>query len=143
MVEKPTAIVALKPPMKPLTKKFDIHEPVFRSCATIIVGWEWERLKKWLNKYQHKDESPIDDFHKFADGIQFSIKTKSGDMSYVIYLKRFIYMAKDLGILSHELNHLIFRILTSKQIPIRDENDEVFCYLQEFYLREITKKLLK
>lgn len=126
---------------KPISKKFDIIEPVFCSCVTIIVGWKWDKLKNYLNKHQHLNEKPIDDFHEFSSGVQFQIKTKSGRIAWVIYLNQFVYMAKDLGILVHEVGHLVFRILETKQVPIRGENDEVFCYLQEYYVREIIKKI--
>lgn len=38
------------------------------------------------------------------------------------------------GILGHEIAHLVFRMFTSRGILISEENDEAFCYYQEWLL---------
>lgn len=124
-----------------IVKKFDINEPVFSTAATIIIGWPWEKVKQYIEKHQHEDQPPIEDTHKFSDGVMFPVKTKRGDKAYLVYIKEFSFTNANIACLSHEVAHLIFRLLETHQIPIQVDNDEVFCKLQEYYINAIFKKL--
>ena len=118
-----------------------IYEPVFRSCCEVLVGYTFDEAKKWIEKRQHKGEPKMDDFHRFSNGVAFEIKNARGDSSQVLWFPVFQRKSTYIGIVVHEVGHLIFRIFTRKQIPLREENDEVFCYLQEFYVKEILRRL--
>ena len=118
-------------------KHLQIREPVFRSCCDVIIGYTFDEARKWIHARQDPKEPLIDDFHRFSDGVAFTIKSKSGRTHEVLWFPS----TKNIGVLVHETGHLAFRILTKKQIPIREENDEIFCYLQEYYFREILKKI--
>jgi len=39
--------------------------------------------------------------------------------------------------ISHEISHLIFQLFDNRWIPIRLENDEIFSYHMQFYMKEI------
>lgn len=39
--------------------------------------------------------------------------------------------------ISHEVTHLVFWLLDRCWIPINKDNDEIFAYLVDFYVREI------
>ena len=39
--------------------------------------------------------------------------------------------------ISHEISHLIFQLFDNRWIPIRYENDEIFSYHMQFYMKEI------
>ena len=120
-----------------MKKHLKITEPVFRSCVDVIIGYNFDEARKWIQARQHKDDPPIDDFHRFSDGVSFTIKSETGREHEILWFPS----TKNIGVLVHETAHLTFRILTKKQIPIREENDEVFCYLQEYYFREILKRI--
>lgn len=125
-----------------MTKKYlRIYEPVFKSCCEVLIGHTFDEAKKWIEARQHKDEPKIDDFHRFSDGVSFQIKNIKGSFSQVLWIPYFQGKTTYTETIVHETGHLVFRILTQKQIPLREENDEVFCYLQEFYVKEILKRL--
>lgn len=114
-----------------------VLDPVFRSCVDVIVGYSFDEARKWIHARQHESEPLIDDFHRYSDGVSFTIKGKSGRTHQVLWFPNI----KNISVLVHETAHLVFRILTNKQIPIKEENDEVFCYLQEYYFKEILKRI--
>jgi len=55
---------------------------------------------------------------------------------WIIYI--YIKNKEDLPTLVHEILHWVILIFEDKQI---DPQEELMCYLQEFYFREILKKL--
>ena len=118
-----------------------IFEPVYRSCADILVDYTFDEMKKWIEESQHESEPKLDDFHRFSEGVAFQIKGKTGRLHQVIWLARWKHDTDAIGNLIHELTHLTFRILEVKQIPIRGDNDEIFCYLLEYYVKEVLKKI--
>lgn len=120
-----------------MKKHIKIEEPVFRSCVDIIIGYTFDEARKWIHARQHESEPLIDDFHRFSDGVSFTIKGKAGRNHQILWFPN----TKSISVLVHECTHLVMRILTNKQIPIREDNDEVFCYLLEYYIREILKKI--
>ena len=125
-------------------KKYEsylIQEPVFETSVALIVNCSFEEMKKWDEARRHPDEDPLSDREKNANGFCYAARNKLGEHCFVVYVKKFDWTVQCMGVLIHELTHLIFRICDYKNIPIRLENDEVFCYLLEYYQRQALSKL--
>lgn len=123
--------------------KFTLREPVYASIVTFFVGNSFEQFCKIVEKYKHADEKPIDKELRDANGMAVTMRNKNDEVCHVIWLKYFNWNVRPIGILAHEIGHIIFAILNHKNVPIRVENDETFCYLYEFYFVEALKKLNK
>lgn len=113
---------------------FSVQEDTLKSCCTFVVN---EPLDKAKSLIEAKSDDKIDySIIDGANGCCISTKFRDGKTGFLIWLRNFSpKRVENLGTVAHEINHLTFSILESKGIPIRKENDEVFCYVHDFYLR--------
>lgn len=128
---------------KPRRIKFELREPVYRSIVTFFIGYSFKEFNAIVEKYRHEKEKPLDQEYRDSLGMAVTMRNKSDEICHTVWLQHFSWDVKPLGVLAHELGHIIFAILDHKQVPIRIENDEAFCYLYEFYYMETLRKLNK
>lgn len=97
----------------------------------------WYGSREDIRKQMKKDMMPWDfDRYDFCSSIDaFFYYHKELDMGFL-----YLYNTS-VDVIAHELMHTIFRMLDSRWIPIRLENDEVPAYLMSWYMREILKFL--
>ncbi len=46
-----------------------------------------------------------------------------------------------LSIINHEILHIVVSILSWAGVPLTDESEEVYCYMLQYYTKEIYKRL--
>jgi len=124
-------------------KQFIITDKVFLTEVLFFVNCKLEELgekgKKWgLKKRDFKD------FDKDVVGMAIEPKKR---FFRIIWLRRFSGRVRDIGLLSHEIFHLVIDILENKEVGIKairkkgNQGDETGAYLMGFYLKEALKFL--
>jgi len=124
-------------------KQFIITDKVFLTEVLFLVNCKLEELgekgKKWgLKKRDFKD------FDKDVAGLEIEPKKR---FFRIIWLRRFSGRVRDIGLLSHEIFHLVIDILENKEVGIKairkkgNQGDETGAYLMGFYLKEALKFL--
>ena len=124
-------------------KQFIITDKVFLTEVLFIVNCKLKELgekgKKWgLKKRDFKD------FDKDVAGLEIEPKKR---FFRIIWLRRFSGRVRDIGLLSHEIFHLVIDILKNKEVGIKairkkgNQGDETGAYLMGFYLKEALKFL--
>lgn len=63
--------------------------------------------------------------------------TEKDEHHFVMYLPKDC----DISVVCHEAAHMTFYIMDFVGVPIDDENQEAFCYLQEYLVKKIVKRL--
>lgn len=54
--------------------------------------------------------------------------------------ERFVVMNNySVEMAAHEFTHVVFHMLEDRWVPVRRENDEVFCYSLQYFIREYMK----
>lgn len=119
---------------------YDIGEDIYCTHVTIVVNCDFPSFVKWLKRHTNEDLSDLGEYEA-GQGLHIGIKNKSGQPSHAIWIKHFDWTIPDMGVLAHELIHFIMAVLHQKRIPIRQENDEVFAYLYEYYFTQAFRKL--
>jgi len=123
--------------------KFILSEPVYETSCTFLINEPLEAVKVLAQKNATKknyEKTYWIDFEK-NQGTYFSFLQELDKEFRILHIPKFSWTVKDMAILGHEIAHLIFAIMSYKEIPIKIENDETFCYLFEYYLRGAFDKL--
>jgi hypothetical protein len=97
-------------------KVFNIHLDFFYDCEfnEIPIEDKWEA--KWYGRFLHFP-----------------------DWSNLIWVED----VDDITAITHELLHFTFENLKNLWVEYCSESEEVFCYLQQYFLKEILQKTLK
>lgn len=123
--------------------EFAISEPVIGSNCRFFVGYSFEEMKKIIDERKHPKADGLEDEWEHSDGFCITIKNVENLPSHAVWLKHFDWDVHSLGVLSHEVVHLVMHVFKNANIPVRIENDEVFAYMQEFYFTKALEKLNK
>ena len=107
-------------------KVYKINDPIYKAQLTLIIG-DYDKTVKYLKKCDV-------DLSEFGDETRGKFYYDKGISK--IYLERL-----DLFTLIHELYHFVIFALSSRHIPINEDNDEVCAYYMEFMFKQIAKKL--
>lgn len=126
---------------KPKNKQIIIINPIFKTETLFMIG-----DRDWANKILEKNETKdrIDD-----DCLGTVLRNDRGQYVYVYIQPKGNEIDFVTG-LTHEITHLVTRILESRNVftigeinceKVTGNGDETFAYTVEFYLREVLKKL--
>ncbi len=121
---------------------FCITEPVFRSAVSIYANCSWEDVVKNVKKHRPSADINIRD----GDEAKGRHNILNGDFGTIrlLWLETFSYdNVEALGILVHEVDHLVWHIMKDMGIGFCDSTREVHAYLSEFYFTAIAASLKK
>lgn len=118
---------------------FKVSEKVYEIPLIISVGDYDKCAEQNEKKYNLKklDQSYF--------GGEAKIWTNNGNAICTIWLPVFSYHnPEDISTLSHEIDHVAFRILEHVEIPIVDNmSNHAYIYLKQYFLNESLKRLKK
>mgnify|MGYP001593908611 FL=1 len=125
-------------------KIFQIYEPLFKTQPILITNCSYSELAKYLKKKYGVEEK--DDCITTAGQCLTYLDTKTESTLRIIYLKKLDKKPENLGVLIHELLHLVVRVLEDRGVPLIKDvrnmpGDETAAYLMEFYFLEVLKKI--
>lgn len=116
-------------------KIFEVRENVYKTHTLFITNCsqaEFVRIAKKYNKH-------LEEFDDYTCGCV--VQDPSGNFFRIVYIQSFDKTAGSLGIISHELFHLVVRICSDKGVRVSVGSDEAAAYLYEFYMFECVKHL--
>ncbi len=121
-------------------KVLQVEDPVFKTEPLFVLGCSRDRLASYL---QRRFGVHID-----ADGAAARATTTGQMLTFDRAPWRVVWVkdAKDIGVLLHELFHLVTRICADRAIPIvahfqsGENGDETAAYLFEFFARAVIKR---
>lgn len=113
-----------------------VHDPVFKSGCLFVLGATPDELNRRLRRYGLEQE--------VSPAHAGSLFTYDREPWRVVWTR-----AVDLGVLAHELVHLVTRILDDRGIPTHPtyadlpqyHGDEPAAYLLEFYLVRVLQRV--
>lgn len=112
-------------------KRFIIHDPVFHASVYVQLGGDPKKAVDWFANDIKVDEYEAD--LRDSSGKFFENSSHHGGC---IWTKN----KSDILSLIHEALHATHYILRRMRIELREDSEEVFCYYQEWLLREISLK---
>lgn len=111
--------------MREITAK----DPIYQADIVCLVGGSEKDVDAYLTKkhgtgyamYNKDNEcsEPLDDDNN--DGLQFHVN--GADKTFYVWISR-----PDMGLLYHEVMHLVFDVLVDRGIAYADECEDAFCY---------------
>ena len=113
-----------------------VKDPVFRSAVLFYQCLDGKEATKHIRKmYSAKtDCSDITNtsFDGFAGTCIELFNTKTGLTDWFVWIRD----KNDWKTMVHEASHLTFRVLDKRGVKYNSDNDETWCYLHEFFIRE-------
>lgn len=106
-----------------------IYEPIFCSHWHIFIDKDpTEFVKKHRKFVGKKDDLVVD---KTMDGYCEMLRCGTSIVNY-IYLRKY-----EPDTVAHEVLHGTHFVLCDRELKLTDETQEIYCYFQEFIMREI------
>lgn len=124
-------------------KIFDVYCDVYGTNLLVIIGMPREKLRPFIEKKYKIDWNYTENNAELKAGGYFEFDKWPYQ---VIWLRNKLPKEDLIPKISHEVLHHIGRLCVAKGIPTYPEidnltMDEPKCYLMEFYMREILKKI--
>lgn len=116
----------------------DIYEPVFETCVRLIYDCSSGEAEKYMKKHYKESDSLLG--YQAQTGT-IERKNKDGGVfeHYYIYINK---GSETIGVMVHELSHLVFYVFGKCGIKIPDREDsEVFAYYLEWWVNKVSKIL--
>jgi hypothetical protein len=124
-----------------------IEEEIFRVQTLFIVNCSLKELKDYIKKSFNADIETMEDEDE-SDGTVLLITGK--EFQYrIVWLESFKNTPKYLGILAHEVFHLVIRICEGRGVGITANlesgecGDETPAYLTNFYIKKFLEEYTK
>ena len=106
-----------------------LTDPVYRTEVFFLLGGTADELKQYFIELH----GWAPDFDETTAGLQHRVVVEEVQNN-----RFYIWLDKpEAGNLVHETGHLVFDILRMIGMVSDEKNEEAFCYLQEYYFREI------
>lgn len=127
--------------------KIQIIDKVFKTEPQVISNCSADEFSSYVSKIV-KDFSLGDNFR--GVGVVICRENKEGTMNRFIWIHKLKRDPESIATLSHELFHLVLRVMDDKGVPVSStlkvdntiwNGDEAASYLYEFYMHECLKKI--
>ena len=116
-----------------------IRDPVFKSE---VLFYNCKKGDDAIAHARKKYNITIENFSGF-DGFKGSCVELYCEKTKITTWLIWIMEKKDWKSMVHESAHLVFRILDKRGIKYNSDNDETWCYLQEFFVAEFWHEMVK
>lgn len=125
--------------MAKLRKKI-IEEPIYKTTVIFLAGCDYKKMCEVVRKTGNYIDD--EDYFKYSDGANLNFN-KSDNPIRLVWVESLKKDPCNLGVVVHEIFHLVVRILDTKGIIIEEYNnhDEAGAYLIDYYFREFYKFL--
>lgn len=122
---------------------FEVEDLVFNSDVWFFANYSGEELKVKLKKLLNNvnDVDIGNDIENYSGNHIVIANDKDQSIQRIVWVKEFLWNIEDIGIVAHEVLHLVLRILKDRLVPIGGEDNETISYLYEYYFTRILKRL--
>lgn len=127
-------------------KIIKIREDVFETEITIFYNCSYQEFSKKVKQQFNVVLNESDETITISGQCFNYFNNKSGKSLRFIFLEKLNKSPKFIGILTHELFHMVVRVLDDKGVPIvrnveNKSGDETGSYLLESYLVKVLNKI--
>lgn len=122
---------------------FIINVDVFGVDILVGINVTRKEVEKYIKKKAPKKYKIMGDsiLENWDDDLHQGQMIPIGG-SYVILLKAHKdYFRKFIGVLTHEVTHATHYLLRERRIPLTEDSEEIYTYLNEYLVKEILYKL--
>jgi hypothetical protein len=121
-------------------KVFKIPDNIYHAKIYIINKADNKSLIKYFKKQYAFAYEPDNDF----DAMHYRVENKEKGIkhNYIIFLKKFANTPTGIGILNHELLHLINDVLEGVGMKNTGDAEEAYAYYFDYLTEKILNKLL-
>ena len=116
-------------------------DKLFHCKVRLFSGYDKGEVEKYVDK-DSKGKYFLKAEEEERVGFSFYYMNPDGEGIHGIAIKFPGMHAPNLGIVAHEVGHVVFRMMEFAGIPISKENDETFLYLQSYWMEEILPILI-
>lgn len=113
---------------------------VYKFSMFVIWDVDNDQYKAWM-----KEKYGLEDDFVDRSGVCHTIKhNETGSIGYLIALREYKHDDPYLiGVLAHEVNHIVQRVLDSRGMDMNEHTVEAYCYLTEWLMRSCVEVMLQ
>lgn len=127
--------------MRPKPNMFIVNCEVYNYDVLCWFGDDMDAFYKKLSHYCHFDE--MAKIKKYDYGVQgYCMNLQRGDTS-VIWMRSLPKENYQIGVLAHEVFHVVHRVMNVVQIPLSYDSEEAWAYLTDFLMTRILRGIDK
>lgn len=123
-------------------RAYDLIDPIYQAPIRILVGGNEYDVRKYIEsmhgyhtKIFNKGVETDNEFGDLAnDGLEFNVG--GPEECFYVWIAR-----KEIGLLHHEIGHLVFDVLATRGITYCDESEEAFTYWGAQIFEQAHRKL--
>lgn len=122
------------PSQTPKFRVIRVKDPIYRRQVEFVINASHERYRAHVKRtYDVELESEHWDV---AGMLQTFESEKGSKITCVVWINRFepAKYYTDMGVLCHEIQHLVFKVMRDKDVRASRESEEAWAYLYEFYI---------
>lgn len=126
-----------------MAKAFDVNIPIYKKYLYVLVGTPKESVEALMEQYDlggNNAETLIEHLEKYSKTSAGLFTYNEISNTYTIWLPQVPDTIAWKGVLLHEINHAVFRLLDELGMEHTRESDEAYCYLSEYLYVEIMTK---
>ena len=126
-----------------MAKAFEVHIPIYNKYIYVLVGTPKESVDALKERYEIEDrhaETLIEHLEKHSKCSNGLFTWDEDSNTYTIWLSRVPDTIGWEGVLLHEINHAVFRLLDELGMEHTNASDEAYSYLSEYLYVEIMTK---
>lgn len=122
-------------------KIIKIPDDIYHAKIFIINNANNDDLIKYFKRKYQFDYEPDNDF----DAIHYRIENKTQGLkhNYILFLSKFNNTPEGIGILNHELLHLIYDVLQEVGMKYSGDSEEAYTYYFDYLTEKILNKLVR
>jgi hypothetical protein len=110
-----------------------VEDKLYGVKLNILVGGVWTDFRAFVVR-----DNPDADKHMPANHEKLGCYASEGDYDYL-----WLASSEDLGVLVHEISHLVFDVLSSRGIKLNRSTSEAYAYYTEWWFTQIMDAMYK
>lgn len=126
-----------------MAKAFEVHIPIYNKYIYVLVGTPKESVDALKERYdvgERNAETLIEHLEKYSKTSAGLFTYNEISNTYTIWLPQVPNTIAWEGVLMHEINHAVFRLLDELGMEHTNASDEAYSYLSEYLYVEIMTK---
>lgn len=120
-------------------KSIILHDRTYGADIRVLIMPKPEWAPYLKRNFKYSSETIIG-----FNGLHLSLENKQkDDIKHLIFLTKWNWTCRDMGMLAHEMNHCCFAVLRDAMVPLSKDTEEPHCYYHSAMLTQAFWRLRK
>ena len=126
-----------------MAQAFEVHIPIYDKYLYVLIGSPQDSVAVFKDSYdvgERNSKDLLEHLNKYSETSNGLFTHNEISNTFVLWLSQIPDSIKWEGVLIHEINHAVFRLLDELGMEHTSASDEAYSYLSEYLYIEIMNK---